>query len=302
VGVVVACYTEERWTSMLRVIAAIAEQTLRPEAVVFVVDHNETLHRRLTAAVPGDVTVLRNEESPGAGGSRNTGVSALATDLVAFLDDDAVPAADWLEQLAAHMRDQTIIGAGGGVEADWSSAEPRWFPRECGWVVGRRDGSGAVRVRNVWSASMIVDRAAFSEAGGFRAEFGKVGSASEPEDTDLCLRLTHATGRGWLFEPRARVYHRVSSERANIRFFFRRCWMEGRGKASLRARSDRSLPILDEEVAFVTRLLPSALAEHLRTALGGDLMALARAGLLLGGTATTCLGFVCSLPRFSRGR
>lgn len=298
VGVVIACFSQERLAMILRVVAAARRQTLPPRAIVVVVDHNEALYRDLQQALPADVTLIDNARARGAGGARNSGAALLDTDLVAFVDDDALPAPDWLQRLGAHLDDPDLVGVGGSIHPSWATAEPRWFPRECGWVIGWREGDLPTLVRNVWSASMIVDRAAFAAAGGFRDAFGKVGDASEPEDTELCIRLSRQTGRHWLFDPTARVTHYVSEQHASLGFFLRRSWLEGQGKARLYACSDHSQAVLADEMAFL-RALPSGVARNLGAAVRGDLMGIGRAALLLGGTGVTCLGYVCALLRRS---
>ena len=47
--------------------------------------------------------------------SRNVGVKVAAGDILAFIDDDAVPEPDWLEQLAGAYEDPRVSAAGGPV-------------------------------------------------------------------------------------------------------------------------------------------------------------------------------------------
>jgi hypothetical protein len=52
-------------------------------------------------------TVMRRTESGGPAVARNTGLTAIGTELVAFLDSDCVPPADWIMELASHLADPT---------------------------------------------------------------------------------------------------------------------------------------------------------------------------------------------------
>jgi GT2 family glycosyltransferase len=296
VSVIMACYTEERWHLLLRTIESVRAQTLKPDAFFVVVDYNEELFNRLTAAVTTDVTVLRNKQSRGAGGARNTGALDCKSEYVAFIDDDAKAAPDWLEQLVAAVQLPRLVGAGGAILPDWGTKEPWWFPMEFGWALGLRvlpaDDRSVAGVRNVWSANMIVLRRSFADAGGFRSDFGKVGGASEPEDTELCLRLSRATGEGWALTPLAIVAHHVPAERANVRYFLHRCWMEGKGKAAMRSHMTDSDASLSDEKRYLSRTLPRALAAYGRRGLAGDLPSLVRAVLVIAGATVTCAGFV----------
>jgi GT2 family glycosyltransferase len=87
---------------------------------------------------------------------------------------------------------------------------------------------------------MAVRTEDFRRVGGFRTEFGKNGQASQPEDTDLCIRMAGATGKHWTYVPSAVIFHDVPASRASFAFFVKRCYSEGAGKAAMRANLDPS--------------------------------------------------------------
>lgn len=236
VGVVIACHTERRWDLLLRSIASALSQSLQPEQVVVVVDHNPELASRLRREL-ADVLVVDNELEPGASGARNSGVARLDTPLIAFLDDDAAGRPDWLARLVAPFSNPTVVGTGGAVTPRWQTQRPAWFPDEFAWVVGASYiGLPTVEtpIRNVWAENMAVRRSVFEQVGGFRAGFGKLGAVSRPEDTDLCLRMSEVDASGqWIYVPDAIADHHVPADRASFRFFVKRCFHEGRGKVEL---------------------------------------------------------------------
>lgn len=284
VTVVIPCYTERRWASLIRTVESVESQGLPPAAITIVTDHNPVLYSRLVTALP-HVRVLENRYERGVSGARNTGAMSCETPLVAWLDDDVVARPGWLAALLEPFTDPAVVGTGGAVLPRWSVGRPAWYSDEFLWVVGVTDPSQPahpVPVRNVWSETMAVRRVAFLAAGGFRLGFGKVGSRSCPEDTDLCIRM----GRlgQWLFVPGSRVEHAVPPERSTVGYFLRRCYLEGRGKVAM-ARLQRAGSDLSDERAFLTRVLGRTLPREfagLRRA-GGRRVALARiAGLVAG--------------------
>ncbi|MFI5958147.1 glycosyltransferase family 2 protein [Cryptosporangium sp. NPDC051539] len=306
VTVGVACYSEARWNLLIETIASVRSQD-HPHRIVVSVDHNRPLFERLRNHYGDEIEVVENRFQRGASGSRNTIGLAATTPLIAFLDDDTYAEPGWLAALVSAMCGPAeVVGAGGRILPVWHRAEPRWFPGEFGWVIGAtlpETGADPRPARNVWAASMIVRREVFVAVGGFNPDFGKVGDVSEPEDTELCLRMARtAPGAYWLHVPAAVIRHHVPAERSSVGFFLRRCWLEGRGKAGLAAlgrnSSDRAAA-LSEESSYLRRVLPRGLRAYLRQ---GDARGLARAGMVVAGVASTGLGFALQLARVGLAR
>lgn len=268
-SVIIPCYTEERWDWTLEAIDSAKAQTRRPAEIVVVVDHNEHLLSRLRREVDG-IVCLGNELQRGVSGARNSAVASCETDVVAFLDDDAVAHPDWLAELLEPLSDEAVVGTGGVVLPSWQGRPPRWLPAEFAWVVGAFHASvpeSPAPVRNVWGMSMAVRRALFEEVGGFRTGFGKLDDLSRPEDTDFCIRVGRLVPDGrWVLVPGAVIEHRVPERRASFSFFLRRCHNEGRQKIAL-AELLGGRDSLGPEAEYIRRTLPSAMAAQLRAAL-----------------------------------
>jgi glucosyl-dolichyl phosphate glucuronosyltransferase len=235
-----------------------------PAEIVVVVDHSPALLRRTRRDLNG-VTVLANAYARGASGTRNTGAFHTGTPLIAFLDDDTVASPDWLDNLTAPFDDPTVVGAGGGIAPAWSGPRPRWMPDELLWTVGvsyTGMPTATAPIRNVWSASMMVRRDAFTAVGGFRTGFGKLGDRNRPEDTELCLRMSAAGDGRWMYVPGALIDHEAPADRTTFRFLLRRCYAEGRGKVQM-ARFLPRTQNLGAERDYVRRTLPRAVARNL---------------------------------------
>ena len=235
ISVVMACYSEERMPSIDAAVSSLLRQTLKPRALIIAVDNNESLAHLLRKRFDW-VTVVLNRSNRGASSTRNRGVEAVATKFTAFLDDDETADPDWLLELTRPFAEPDVVGTGGKYIAAWPTVKPSWFPQEFTWVVGGAyEGLPTVtaQVRNVWSGNMAVRTDAFRKIGGFCTDFGKRGSASQPEDTELCIRMAAATGGHWMYVPTATVNHIVPRSRASLSFFISRCFAEGRGKAAM---------------------------------------------------------------------
>ena len=104
-------------------LAGLEAQSRPPVEVIVVVDRNPRLLDRVARRWPA-VRVLSNTDHGGLAGARNTALAAAVGDVVAFLDDDAVPAPDWLERLAAPYADPAVQLVGGWVEPRFDERRP----------------------------------------------------------------------------------------------------------------------------------------------------------------------------------
>ncbi len=143
--------------------------------------------------------------------SRNIGIAMAAGEIVAFLDDDAIPEADWLMHLAEAFADPAVACAG-GVNRDKSGVGLQY-----GYATANRMGQarwdrtrpadelcapGAPEFPYTQGTNTAIRRADLEALGGFDEEY-----EFYLDETDLCCRLVDA-GRLVRQLPRAFVHHR----------------------------------------------------------------------------------------------
>jgi len=146
--------------------------------------------------------LLRRERNGGPGAARNTGVAAVESEFVLFVDSDTVPTGDWLARVATHLADPLVAAvaprivpiAGSG----WSG---RFTAAHSALDLGDRPANVQPygRVAYVPSAALLARRAALPAA-PFDPDL-RVG-----EDVDLVWRLL-ADGWRVRYEPAATVGH-----------------------------------------------------------------------------------------------
>lgn len=294
-SVVICAYTTQRWADLCRSVESALSEPAPQLQIVVVVDHNDELLLRVANRFGDDprVQVVANTAAPGLSGARNTGVAAAAGEVVAFLDDDAAVAPGWSHALLRHYRDPRVLAVGGSAVPVWPNDRPHWMPAEFDWVVGcsyTGQPEALAAVRNPLGCNMSLRRSVFGEIGGFRSEVGRVGALPVGgEETELFLRLRNRYPHSRvLLDPAASVRHYVSSDRATLRYFVRRCYYEGLSKAVV-TRLASTTKALDSERAYSTKVLPRAVVrETLSTQHGGR----ARAAVMLIGLAVTTAGYV----------
>jgi glucosyl-dolichyl phosphate glucuronosyltransferase len=289
VSVVVCAFADERFQQLAHAVESLRLQTAPPAEIVVVIDGNPGLLERARRAFDG-ATVIENAGRPGLSDARNSGLARARGEIVAFLDDDARAAPDWLERLTAGYEDEAVVGVGGWIEPVWLGGRPGWFPEEFDWVVGcsyRGLPTRSAPVRNLIGANMSFRREVLREVGGFRTDLGRVGTRPLGcEETELCLRI----GRRWpdrvlLHEPAACVYHQVPAERSSWRYFRARCYSEGLSKALVAKVA--GVGGLSSERRHALRVLPKGIARGLRL----DADALRRSLAIGAGLAITTAGY-----------
>lgn len=144
--------------------------------------------------------------------SRNVGIEMACGDLVAFLDDDAIPDEDWLNDIVVAF-DSDEVGGAGGIVYDYTG-----YGLQYRYSVSNRLGSAAWNIDRpgeefcypgclvfpyLQGTNAVFRRSALLEIGGFDEEFDYY-----LDETDACLRMVDA---GYLLKqlPNARVYHRL---------------------------------------------------------------------------------------------
>ncbi len=161
--------------------------------------------------VYGDAIKVGRCDTANLSSSRNVGICMASGDLVAFIDDDAVPDPQWLRDLVPVFDDPEVAAAGGPVYDDRGVLYALYSLGDVhGDVVVWKEGVNPSRVLAAPSSSLIVypigtnavfRRSAVVEIGGFDEEFEYY-----LDETDVCRRLID---RGWVVEARndGVVYH-----------------------------------------------------------------------------------------------
>jgi GT2 family glycosyltransferase len=192
---VVVC-TLDRCASLRRALEGLARQTFRLFEVIVVNGPSSDGTAELLSGYPVRVGTCSEAH---LSRSRNIGVGMATGDVFAFLDDDAVPEPDWLEQLAAAYEDPTVAAAGGPV-FDVPLGRIEWAICTCtreGAVnthsespAERYLGRGADPFLYLSGCNMTVRRSALRCAGGFNPEL-----PYPYEDVEVCMRLVDAGAR-----------------------------------------------------------------------------------------------------------
>src|SRR5712691_3446735 len=193
---------------------------------IVVVDNNsrDTTAQVVTAFSKTTATPVRYvfEAQQGLSRARNRGIKEARGSIIAFTDDDVLPAPDWIVQIAAAIDRWNAHGVGGRILPRWEASPPRWLTdnRHLLSLVAIMDFEASrllalpLEARpQVWGANMAFRRELFEAVGEFDPRRGIVGKKlSRSEDTDLINRaLEH--GLKIAYDATLTVFHRIGSDR-----------------------------------------------------------------------------------------
>lgn len=292
ISVIICAYTQERWYDLIAAIESVQKQTLPPKEIIVVIDHNPSLFKQLQEQV-SEVVIVENTNMRGLSGARNSGLTVATSQIIAFLDDDAIATPEWLITLMQGFSDPHVLGIGGAIIPLWSEHRPHWLPEEFFWVLGctyRGMPSTITPVRNLIGANMSFRRELFNTVGGFRSGIGRVGTLPMGcEETELCIRANqHWPEKVFLYYPQAKVYHRITSKRTHRRYFYARCYAEGLSKARVTQATGLQDGLSTERSYVFGTLLPSIIHNLTRC----DINSLQRAAAIVTGLSITTLGYL----------
>ena len=271
ISIIIPCYTAERFTDLAALLDSIRAQTYKHIETLIVVERSPQLADSISKYIadreyPG-MRVLYNEGPWVVSASRNLAISQAKGSIIAFIDDDAVLYPDWAEETArTYDEDTTVIGVTGPILPLWQEKSMTWFPREFYWIFSCTywDMAEKTEGRNGYGTNLSFRQEAFKFSGLFLTSMGVKGRGhqgwQEPgaEETEFSLRVRQKTGKRILYNPKAKVQHRVYKYRIATEFIVKRAYWEGYAKALLKHlyHSPNSEPnVLSTEYALLRRIL-----------------------------------------------
>jgi glycosyltransferase involved in cell wall biosynthesis len=291
-SVVIRIAHSDEWDDVDRALESLWRQTVQPDHVVVVVDHDDHLLEWAadawsTPGTAGDmrVDVIANTRSPGHAGARDTAIQWAWGEIVAFLARDAVADPHWVETLLQDYADTDVAGVGGGALADWGTASPpSWLPAAFEWAADcahpRLPGDPAIG-GDFTAANLSFRREVLVEVGGFAAARGVDG---------LCRRVRERFPRARLrFDDDLEVFQRMDDDERTFAHFRRRCFAEGRADG---ARHRTGSAIDRGPGRAFTATSGTAVIEGLRDGVAGRRDGFRRAGAASAGLAFAAAGYV----------
>ncbi|HTW73109.1 MAG TPA: glycosyltransferase [Acetobacteraceae bacterium] len=220
-------------------LAGLARQTIPPEQfAILIVDSGSTgeTPAKLARLAAAANATLRRLDQPGVSRARNAGAQSCHTPYIAYIDDDAIPAPDWIERIVAALAvspPPAILG--GRALPIWEAPLPAWWPHSLRGILSiiEVEGQGAYGDPALppglapYTVNMVANVAHLRAVGGFADTVGRFGNALlSDEDVQLAWRLRDA-GLPVRFDSRIVVHHQIQAARLTPAWLLSRLYWQG---------------------------------------------------------------------------
>jgi len=233
--------THNRSEYLKRAVESLLSQSISKERYEIIIidnrstDNTKEIVRDLFLEAPN--IVYQYEERLGLSKARNRGLEESRSEIVVYMDDDAVACQDFLKRhLEAYEKvSPTPVSVGGRIYLDWEMPKPGWYPDTEGFerCLTRLDyGDEArflefTRCEYPYGANMSFLKSDLLEIGGFEIGLGRQGTNLLSNEESRMFYALYERKAKVYYEPRAYVRHAVLKERINKKFFYRRFYWQG---------------------------------------------------------------------------
>ena len=232
ISIIVCTYNRIQW--LTKCLRSIESQLPKPDEIIVVDGPSDDGTRDMLEllATKGELKLIRQETLGGISSARNLGLAEATSEVVCFIDDDAVAQPGWLQSILDAYDDENVGGVGGPVfdmngnlsmGKNAVAPDGRWFDEsreEC------LDGLYPVMVGCNMSFRMQI----LIDAGGFDPYF-----KFHQDETDACLKVVKS-GYKISYSDTAAVMHEWcegSYRKDRVRWYLKLRYLWGRNNSYL---------------------------------------------------------------------
>lgn len=265
ISIVVAAYANERLHDTCQLLDSIEKEPENNLEVICVIGKSESLYNDISAYTKKNITkgikLIYNDGDYRLNVQRNIGIKNSSSNIVAFVDDDAILLPGWTTAVIQAFIGDEVVGATGPAIPLWESENLNWLPREFWWVTactGWFDTTKPHEVRNAWGMNMAFRKDALEITGGFDTNIGMRGKKGLViGEVELSLRIRELTKKKIMFIPGMAVKHKVKAYRTSFSFMRQRAYSVGKGRVFIKklfSEKEVGKSILSPEKTLLKRI------------------------------------------------
>jgi GT2 family glycosyltransferase len=248
-SIVISAYSLKRIADLIDLLDALSKQTLEPNEILIIIDESVELSKKIEEYINKNkykcMRVIFNPTNKGLSFSRNIGLKNSLGDIIAFIDDDAIPYNYWAKSIVeTFTEDQNVGAVTGDIIPLWEHEGMSWFPKELHWMISCSyimTPCNKQEVERGFGTNMAFRREVFEKVGIFNTNFGINGKKwIGGEDTDMFLRVKK-TGMKVMFNPDMRIQHKIYSNRIILNNLLKRAYNGGYSVSLMKKHIDYSL-------------------------------------------------------------
>ncbi|MCK4296790.1 MAG: glycosyltransferase family 2 protein [Candidatus Marinimicrobia bacterium] len=234
---IVIC-THNRKKYLKNAIESVIHQTINKDAYeIIIVDNasSDGTDHLIRSYFSNKFNVMYFYESKvGLSAARNRGLKEAKGKYVAFLDDDAIAAPDWLEKIVENFETvKPMPGCiGGKVEPIWESERPKWLSCKMLSTLTILDLSEEPlfltdKKKCIVGTNMAFPKYILDRLGGFKVNLGRKGNKLLSNEENLLRQNLVDKGYSIFYNPEIIVKHHIPAERLTKKWFYKRMFWQG---------------------------------------------------------------------------
>ena len=198
ISIIICTYNREKYIKGLLNSLKKQEYPKKDYEIVFVNNNSDDeTDKRCTEFQDANSDVVFhyfNETKQGLSHARNRGVLEAKGEILAFIDDDALAHANYLQNMSKAFKENDVDAAGGKIYPKYESKRPEWMSKFLEPVMSVIDLGDRNRIfpKNKFpiGANMIFRKEVFEHTGNFNTELGRTGKKMlGGEEKDLFYRM-----------------------------------------------------------------------------------------------------------------
>lgn len=268
---IVSTYSPVHEDDTIEIIEALQAQSSQSFELLILVDTDQELFHRYEAYVQNkgyrNVRCIFNPENKGLSFSRNLGIYNAKGKIILYLDDDAVPDADWVAETERSFQEHDVGAATGTILPQWEHPADDWFPVDLYWMISCSYSQFPTEFGETergFGANMAFRKETLDVIGTFNEELGiRPGKWVGGEDSEMFMRVLQS-GNRVIYNPKAIVHHKIPHSRLKMKNLMKRAFDQGYTIATMEKSPSYSLGNKTTEHSYLRSLVVDFLPQKIR--------------------------------------